>query len=330
MRRLLFLSPLIIATIVCAYLVKAYIDNNSKVSPASAKSVFKIAMDTSGYSSYEKNSRRTLQKFSLSVRSGVTRIREEMEFISNQREKIMDRLQQQQQILENQKQNAQAIKDMIAQNNSLGVRADLLHVKDIVDIIDRQSRILEDSQRRMAEMSQHIQEGTTKINSSFAFADAAGSNSQQITNDRMDMLRRQSSEAMANHAQFMENAKQQADLAHEQTKGIAQQLMDTHELMSSMRGPSSTELKEHVKQLLDKEHEMMEKIRDGRDRIDQQRQELKRRMEAYQERMRDIMESNETKVADARQKAEDINRQNKEKVADQMQRLREQRMNRQQ
>ncbi len=327
MIRLLFISPFIIAFIVCIYLIRLSIDRANK--PKVDLVAIDKNIDKPGFMTQETINRRKMQKFSLMVRDGISKIREDMNFIDEQRQRLADKITDQANTLDDQRRRTQALKDALANKNSLGVNVDIMRIQSIVDALEAQNQVLRDGGNRLVEYNKQVREGSGSINKQLLMVNLDEAANQDLTKDRLEVLRNQSLSLLEKQSMFAEQTSDYFNRAHDTTQGITEQLLEISNRLDSLPNYKESDLGKNTQELIDTQNKMMSKLRENKERVQHQQGLIKRQMENYRQRIADVMADTKVKIEDARQKSADLKQANKDRVADQIERIRQQRMDRQ-
>jgi len=276
----------------------------------------KFMMDNTGYTTEETSNRKRIQKFNMSTNSGLMQVRRQMDDLALGQNKIMDTLQDQQQMLQDTGKNASDI-ILMTQQGALKGGQDVLHLQALTTEMQDEQRLLVAHGQELMELNNQLTKSRQWIADQIDLSNINNQNSFQMLEERYIMLKDQATG-------FFDKVTQHNQEVRDRINKLQDQLNDVANNAASNSEVQQQNIKERIERMMDKEHQDMQRLADSQERSRNLLKDAQQSFEDSKELFNDSLQHSQDIIAEERQKIEDQAWINKQRMADQMQKIQDQ------
>ena len=242
-----------------------------------------FVMDQSGYSSVETRNRKHTQQLSMTTKNGLMRMRKQIDDMAQAQSKFLDIIKDQQQVLENASKDAYDVM-LEVQKISGKNDHDILRLKELTSQMQDEQHLLVANGKDLVALNDQITQGRQQISDQIDFAKVNTETSLSTLQQHYDTLNHQASGLFHKVARRDQQVRDQMNKTQDQLRDLVNNAANNSALQQQ-------NVKDHIRTMLDKEHENMLKLADteekNRNLLQEERQKAQDQQEVMQQRIED-------------------------------------------
>jgi hypothetical protein len=242
-----------------------------------------FVMDQSGYNSVETLNRKHTQKLSMTTRNGLMQMRKQMDDMAQAQNKFLNMIQDQQQVLENANKDAYDVM-LEVQKISGKNDHDILRLKELTSQMQDEQRLLVTNGKDLVALNDQITQGRQRISDQIDFAKVNTETSLSTLQQHYDTLNHQASGLFHKVNRRDQQVRDQMNKTQDRLRDLVNSAANNSALQQQ-------NVKDHIRIMLDKEHENMLKLADteekNRSLLQEERQKAQDQQEVMQQRIED-------------------------------------------
>lgn len=253
------------------------------------------------------------QEVNVTTSDGILQVRQKMDDLAVEQNKILDTIKDQQVVLKNTSQGVNNIL-LEAQNSGEASGRDILQLKALATDIQDQQKLMVAHGKDLIALNDQLTQNRQWIADQIDYSNLYTETALRMLRKRNQFLKTQADEFFESQYAYREALRDRMLRMHEQLYNFIHN--QGYYLWAKQQM-----IRDHIQRVLDKEHENMERLDEIERRDKELEERTKEKLEETKDLFDDLLQNNRDLMEQEQQKIVDLEEKNKQQVADQRQRL---------